>query len=306
MSKFSESNTKAGRFLARNSGKLISGLKHEVIAKVYRSSRFRALSRKFYKPKEPEKWVFLVGCYNSGTTILRRLLESHPDIAAFPAEGVTMTDAFPNMEAGGYPRMMYANRHLWDEPIDNSKERADMAKRDWARWWPKDAKVYMEKSIDHSIRMAWLDENFPNAYFIFIVRNGYCVSEGIRRRARPLGAAATKLGDCYSVEMVAEQWKAINAKIEEDGEKISRFHKVRYEDLMEDPILNLRTIFRFLDLEIPPLTTNRDSVIVDGIAHQILNQNKKSISRITTKDLDEMSKILGDSLAHYGYRNLTD
>src|SRR5688572_26729280 len=42
----------------------------------------------------PEKWVFVVGCYNSGTELLTELLGSQKAIAALPHEGQFLTDQF--------------------------------------------------------------------------------------------------------------------------------------------------------------------------------------------------------------------
>ena len=39
------------------------------------------------RPANPEKWLFVVGCYNSGTTLIADALADHPQIAALPDEG---------------------------------------------------------------------------------------------------------------------------------------------------------------------------------------------------------------------------
>ena len=40
-------------------------------------------------------WLFVLGVNNSGSTILTKVLESHPQIRALPQEGQLLTDAFP-------------------------------------------------------------------------------------------------------------------------------------------------------------------------------------------------------------------
>jgi len=301
MTRFSNSNSRLERVLARNSGNLVNGIYREARAKIYKSNAVRALSRKITKVREPEKWVFLVGCYNSGTTILKRVLESHPDIACLPFEGVTLTDAFPDLEEGGYPRMMYANRDVWDKPDIIGVSEAQTAKKDWASWWPKAKNVFLEKSIDHSIRMPWLEKNFPNSYFIYITRNPYCVGEGIRRRAKPVGGAIDKLGVSYSPELVAEQWLFLNDKIRNDGKAVSQFHEMRYEDLMSKPDGVLKDIFKFLHLEDLDMLWEEPRLNIGQFSHEILDQNPKSLARLEEEDFLRMSQILAGRLSEYNY-----
>ena len=44
--------------------------------------------------KKDKTWIFLVGSYNSGTTLLAEFLGHHPSISALPTEGYFITDQF--------------------------------------------------------------------------------------------------------------------------------------------------------------------------------------------------------------------
>lgn len=61
----------------------------------------------------PRKWLFLVGCYNSGTTLLAELLSRHPDISALPTEGHFITDQFVKDYDVGLPRMWAGREELF-------------------------------------------------------------------------------------------------------------------------------------------------------------------------------------------------
>ncbi|MBK9319321.1 MAG: sulfotransferase [Bacteroidetes bacterium] len=50
------------------------------------------------KAPEPEKWVFILGCYNSGTTLLHKLLATHSDIGSMPNEGQFYSSQLPGGE----------------------------------------------------------------------------------------------------------------------------------------------------------------------------------------------------------------
>ena len=84
-------------------------------------------------------------------------------------------------------------------------------KKDWMPFFDRKKKVFLEKSIVNSARMTWLQDSFANSYFIFIVRNGYAVAEGIRRHISTFGGivAAYKLksnfASSYRIELCRGQ-----------------------------------------------------------------------------------------------------
>lgn len=299
MRRYMNQKTKLGRFLARNGGNLWGGLKTDVSVTLYKKAWVRRLVRGFYKETKPQKWLFLVGCYNSGTTILRDILEAHPQVSSLPFEGVKLTDAFPNLEEGGWPRMMYRHRDLWDQISENAGERA---RRDWAPWWRKDASVYLEKSIDHSTRIKWLDKNFTNAYFLSITRNGLSVIEGISRRAKPYGSARYELkSDTYPYDMIADQWVEFENKISEDIKYVENGLRVTYEDLVDNPVKTLSNIFNFLGLSDIHVSKNGVKTIVNGRVYELINQNNKAISRLDAVTKKQIRDRIGSDLERLGY-----
>ena len=57
------------------------------------------------------QWVFIMGCTNSGTSLLSKLLASHPKIASFPSEGQWLTKVLMDEETLGVSR-------VWTERLD--------------------------------------------------------------------------------------------------------------------------------------------------------------------------------------------
>lgn len=301
MSRFSDSGSKWERFVARNDGRLVSGFVREVLGKLWLRPGFRRTVRPFLREKQPEKWLFVVGCFNSGTTILRRLLESHPDISAMVREGAKLTDAFPDLEAGGWPRMMYANRDQWDLPEEGAEERARLARRDWSIWFDGKARVFFEKSIDHTTRMGWMDRHFPNAHFIAIRRNGYCVNEGIMRRAKPTGEARAQVGERYPPELCARQWVAFDETVTSGCAEVQRATEIRYEDLMARPVEVMTSLFDFLGLPQPEMHFAGDTLTIAGESHQLVDQNARSLARLDADEIAAMAPIMKDAMARHGY-----
>src|SRR5688572_13607291 len=56
---------------------------------------------------DSKKWVFILGCYNSGTTLLDQILSLHPEISGLKDEGVMLTDCLKRPEDFGWRRMWW-------------------------------------------------------------------------------------------------------------------------------------------------------------------------------------------------------
>src|SRR5690242_5444088 len=58
-------------------------------------------------PLRDHKWVFILGCYNSGTTLLDQILSGHPQFSGLNEEGVMLTDQLPRPEDFQWRRMWW-------------------------------------------------------------------------------------------------------------------------------------------------------------------------------------------------------
>lgn len=298
MRRYANQNTKLGRFFARNDGQLLRGLRREIGVKLYLRPWFRRLVRPFFRPTEPQQWVFLVGCYNSGTTILRDILEAHPQISTLPFEGVRLTSAFPDLENADWPRMMYRFRDDWALP--DTDDIARRAKRDWAPWWDRRAKVFLEKSIDHTTRVDWLARHFGNVAFVAITRNGLAVCEGVLRRSHPRGSAIDEVGEAYPPKMVAQQWVAFEEVLEANLLPDRDVH-LRYEGLMADPVAHLRRVFETLGLDVPKMEFADGVLTVVDRQYLLEDQDALSIARLAADTREILAREMAPMLSKRGY-----
>lgn len=296
--------TRISAFAERNRGALLRNALQQTAIRFWIRCRLWRLFGPLLPAREPEAWVFMGGCYNSGTTILREMIGAHPEVASLPREGVEMTDAFPDLEAGGWVRMWFRNAHAADLSDRDPLDLARKAKRDWSVWWRRGARVFIEKSIIHVAWMPTLDAGFPNARFIGVIRNGYCVCEGIRRRARPTDEARVTLGrDDYPIEEAGRQWNFANQTLMRDRTAVGNYHEVRYEDFTAEPIQTIRAIFTFIGVDPDAAQILADGQIEIGARRfSIQNKNAESLGRLDAADRDTLWSALGPLMTELGYK----
>ncbi len=290
-------------FVRRNRGNVLSAGTRIATARLMSRPWTRSILRSAMRSRDPDRWAFATGCYNSGTTIIARILAAHPGISALPIEGVNLTDAFPDLEAGGWQRMWHRNDVIAAAFSPDPAELARTAIRDWSPWCAPGTTVMLEKSIIHTRWMPLLDRAFPDARFIFILRNGLCACEGILRRARPSGRAATELGsDAYAPEEAARQWIASNAPLLGDAPAPSRMLVVRYEAFVADPVRELRRILDHLDLDASVVGMTTSGLVRMGkLEFEVVDQNPASLARLATDTRERLETALSPALAALGY-----
>lgn len=256
----------------------------------------------FGRTLKPDKWVFIIGCYNSGTTLLENILSSHPQIGGLPLEGVALTDALPRPEEYGWARMWskcFENVQLL--PAEGMDKKAEHIKRQWSIWYPKGKPVLLEKSIANATRMQFLQEYFRPAYFIYIIRNGYAVSEGIRRKANLNKNNNLIYKNRYPIEVCAEQWKVSDEVVAKDSKNIHNFLQIYYEDLCSTPVVVLKTITEFLGLSSLPDQVLERHWDIHKKKSTICNMNDINIAGLSFNDKKQIKNMAWKTLVTHGY-----
>ena len=291
------------RFVRRNQGRVARAALSSLVLRAYLHEGGRRAARLVCSKRKPARWAFVVGCYSSGTTLAKDLISAHPDVRTLPVEGVRLTSVLPMPEDFGWNRMWgRCEEHMIP---DAGPEGARRVVEDWSPWWGRGGTVFLEKSVANGARIPWLDANFENAHFVGIIRNGYCVSEGIRRRGRPQGSVAEKVGPRYPISMCAEQWIAANERLLEASEKVTNFYPISYERLVESPAEVLVKVWRFLGLEPAPVREESGAVEIYGQRFPLRDMNPESLSRLAPGDVEEIAPILGPMQARLGYGSLS-
>lgn len=243
---------------------------------------------------EPRSWVFVVGCYNSGTTLLHDVLAAHPLVGTLPDEGQFCTDQLPRPRDVGLPRMWAAEpeRFHLDENSDPGIDVVAL-KRQWAAQFDDYRRpVLLEKSPTNAARTRWLEKHFQPARFIGIVRNGYAVAEGLHRKRR------------HPYPLAARQWAESNRVMLADFDHLQDKLLIRYEELTEEPRRHLSEIFAFVGLDAPDDLVGR---LADGVwdvhksSSPIRNMNDRSMAALTADDRRDIEEAAGPMLRRLGY-----
>lgn len=269
--------------------------------KLLMKPRVQKLSARFGRIPRPRKWVFIVGCYNSGTTLLADLMGNHPDISALPVEGIRLSDVWPLPETFAWNRMwMKCLDEMRLTPGPGMAELAERVKRQWSFSFTR-RPLLLEKSIANTPRMPFIQNYFQPAYFIYIVRNGYAVSEGLRRGARPKQWGRDDYGDQYPIELCAEQWAWTDKIITRDRPDIGHLNEISYEALAADPRSVLDSMTDFLDIEPFSDEVLSKSWRVHGVTSQIKDMNAEAIARLSPKDIEAVRGSVGETLDKFGH-----
>jgi len=271
--------------------------KYVAISNSQKVNQIKEVVSKFLISKRKYKWIFLVGCYNSGTTLLSRILEQHPQIAGLPDEGQFLTKELVTPREVDVPRL-WAEKEKIFVIADNEKEKAKIVRRDWQKNASKvKAKYVLEKSPPNIVRMLWLQKNFPNAHFIHIVRNGYAVSLGIEEKVRNLyGYRDNLLGKA------ANQWGRSCEVFQRDMTKLNKVLEISYEELSEDLQKTLIKITDFLQLFPFEQSVFDKNFAIHGLNDKINNKNPDKLRRMTAEQKDIIESKVGRILKYYGYK----
>lgn len=243
------------------------------------------------KEPHPEKWVFIIGCYNSGTTLLNRLLAAHPQIGSMPNEGQFYTDQLPRGAQFGLRRLWALKPELFylNEMSSSSIEVSRM-KREWA-WFYNEVNrpVLLEKTIANAARTRWLQKNFANTSFIILLRDPYAVAEGIRRK------------EGHSLEEAILQWKNSYELVWNDLPFLERKLVLKYEDLVADTDGALKEIAGFLHLNAFEKSLSEETFDVHKVKSKIENMNASSYAKLSSEDFETINRIAGELIVKLGY-----
>jgi hypothetical protein len=199
---------------------------------------------------------FIVGVGRSGTTMLRLMLDAHPDLA-IPPETHFVPELIDAIDGGATPEQaattMTAVRQWGDLDTDPEDvvarwrqlerfESGSALRAFYEMYAERQGKPrYGEKTPAYVKSMVKIEGALPEARFVHVIRDGRDVA--LSRWKRTLGDK-----DPAPAGQVAETWARRIRRAQRHGRKVSHYLELRYEDLVTDTEPNLRRIAAFLEL----------------------------------------------------------
>lgn len=213
-------------------------------------------------------YVFVVGCPRSGTTLLQRMLDAHPDMTIAndthfitrAAKKILRHDAEPALTADlvelveNYRRFyrMGLSAEQVREAAGQSRSYSGFVARLYdARAANEGKTISGEKTPDYCRQIPTLSKLFPDSRFIHIVRDGRDTALSTLDWANEnKGPGKWKLWQSDPVGTCALWWRwQVRKGCLEGGELPSdRYCEIRYEDLVDDPDTKLKELAGFLGI----------------------------------------------------------
>jgi len=273
--------------------------------------------------------VFVGGCPRSGTTLLRAMLDAHPDLA-IPGETRILVDGFRCRARWGdledaenrrrvalwvAGRKVARARRLTDD-TDKLVERMVAApptigsvlsagfqlyaeERGKPRWGDKRPSLVL--NLDAVFAM------FPEAQYVNLVRDPRAVVASIRRVGRQQGWTSRGLAGG------ADKWERSQRAAERWRRRLrsDQFHELRYEDLVADPADTVQRLAAFLELDRAGLDAmlhhHETTDVHSARLHRLVSEPVTTATvrgweqTLRPKEVAFVESVLGDRMARYGY-----
>jgi hypothetical protein len=207
---------------------------------------------------------FVVGVGRSGTTLLRMMLDAHPELAIPPETHFVN----PLIQASGRIRftpqtacrtIARDERRRWsDFGLDEAEllarfegiepfNTSDALRAFFVLYAEKHGKPrWGDKTPDYVRKMRKIQKTLPEARFIHVIRDGR--DAGLSQNAR----IARRGKEPVPPREMARRWRKRIIKAREDAAQVDGYIEVRYEDLIDDTETVLRRVCELIELDFDP------------------------------------------------------
>ncbi len=247
-------------------------------------------------PPEGYSPIFAGGLQRSGTTLMRRLLDSHPHIACGQESFLFRDDQLERIYTDLrtiWPAIL--SPHYAFDPHMVDQVMAALMHSIFMPYCQQQGKPrWAEKTPNNILFIDTLFAWFPAAQFIHMIRDprdAYCSAR--ERAAKPKAKDKKLRWANWTPGRTAAEWcRRINSGLAW-RERPERYQEVRYEELVSQPEATLRPLFAFLD---------------EPWAASVLENNlifRTSVGRwrseLTAAEVAEIEAVAGQTMLALGY-----
>jgi hypothetical protein len=260
-------------------------------------------------PMSPRRPVFIIGCARSGTSVLKRVLGQHADVAALPSEGNELWHPlhYPwvNSPHDVPPYWADPERYTRASVASWPPRHGELIKRHFG-WYQtlRRRSAFLNKSSMITFMLPEVQALFPDARFVHIVRDGRAValSHAVKEAGKMKGNEALyrEHGVQRSFDELlldtAHLWNRTLERIDQvaaeaDWAGRDAYLECRYEDFCADPAATLERLLAFLDLGPERM----------GRYETVSSRNYKLRESLSDDQLARLEEVLGPMLARKGY-----
>jgi hypothetical protein len=184
-------------------------------------------------PGETARPIFVIGSPRSGTTLLRLILDSHPRISC-GEETHFLRDLEAIVGRNWDLVSTYGLDRAWwlahIRALYGDFQAEVLARSGKARW--------AEKDPTYTLHLGFIEELFPDALYVHLLRDGHDVVASFRDRWGYLSATRAARSEWARYVRAA---RALEKRL-----PAARFLELRYEDLVRQPEAEGRRLFDFL------------------------------------------------------------
>lgn len=280
-------------------------------------------------------FVFIIGRPRSGTTMLRSMLDAHPNVR-IPLESAFIKNLFPK-----YRKIKKWNKeiilkfyhdllkqpqfNLW--AIDNDFLKQELLKmnenlkfQDICKiiysnvvsfFDKQEIKILADKNPSYTLSIPLLLKIFPDARFIYIVRD---------HRDNVLSMKSVDFERPW-LSSLAYRWKYYNIKfLKAYNKDKSRFHIIRYKDLVSNPEKYLNKLCTFLGIEYTDGMIHYNRIKDEALKvypQELIERYHKSLfepvspskvgqwkNKMTAKEIKKCDLIVGKYAETMGYERM--
>lgn len=279
-----------------------------------KASQFLANIAPRYSTKRLKNPFFLIGCARSGTTLMKKTLSAHNEIATYPSEANNLwhPQAYPWITSSYRDILppMWIDPQKYSEislklrtPAQNQQIRSSFG----AYQLITGKKVFLNKSAMLAFMIPYILELFPEARFISLTRNGWAVTRSYAKKATEVNSDEVELykntrkSNLTQEEILkfsAESWKVQVEVIEQQKTELKlvengKMYEVLYEEFCANPLAILNEIANFMNID-------PGGFVKSSYSH-IRSQNYKFKEELKEEFVQKLTPIMEPTLTKKGY-----